>query len=103
MVSILSKLPPVARKVSDIFLDTGINRSVFLFGWSANITTISSNATAAKDIETTIEAENASSKRHNGPGVSQDTKGPDIWICPFARSLVGKEKTRRGAKGHTVE
>jgi hypothetical protein len=103
MASILAKLPPVAKKVSDIFLSTGINRSVFLFGWSANITTISSNATAAKDIEMTIEEENASFKRQNGQFLSQENKGPDIWICPFARSLVGKEKTRRGAKGHTVE
>ncbi|KAE9372305.1 hypothetical protein N431DRAFT_545000 [Stipitochalara longipes BDJ] len=103
MASVLAKLPPVAKKVSEIFLPTGINRSVFLFGWSANITTISSNATAAKDIEMTIEEENASSKRNNGQAISQDNKGPYIWICPFARSLVGKEKTRRGAKSHPGE
>lgn len=98
MASIMAELPPVAEKVSEIFLPTGINRSVFLFGWSANLTTISSNATAAKEIETAIEEENISSKTLDRQAYSQGTKGPDIWICPFARSLVGKEKNRRGAK-----
>jgi hypothetical protein len=50
-----------------------------------------------------IEEENLSSKRLKGQATVQDTKGPNIWICPFARSLVGKEKTRRGAKNDTVE
>jgi hypothetical protein len=103
MPSIMAKLPPVAEKVSDIFLPTGINRSVFLFGWSAHLTTISSNATAAKEIETVIEEENISSKKRDGHAGSQGTRGPDIWICPFARSLVGKEKNRRGVKNDIAE
>jgi hypothetical protein len=103
MASIMASLPSAAKKVSEIFLPTGINRSVFLFGWSADLTTISSNAAAARDIEMAIEEENLSSKRLKGQATAQDTKGPNIWICPFARSLVGKEKTRRGAKNDTVE
>jgi Protein of unknown function (DUF1308) len=102
IASIIASLPPAANKVSEIFLPNGINRSVFLFGWFANLTTISSNATAARDIEMAIEDENLSSKKLDGLVITQNTLGPNIWICPFARSLVGKEKTRRGAK-NTVE
>jgi hypothetical protein len=99
IASIMSNLPPLAQRVSELL--TAINQSVFLFGWSANITTISSNATVAKEIETLIEEENASSKRLDGQAVSQDTKGPDIWLSPSARSLVGKMKHPRGANGDT--
>jgi len=62
-----------------------INQSVFLYGWSTGRTTISSNRTVAKEIETIVEAHRA----------DDADKGPDIWLCPTARSLVGKEKTRR--------
>jgi hypothetical protein len=99
MASVMSNLPSLAYKVSELL--TAINQSVFLFGWSANMTTISSNATVAKEIETTIEEENVSSKRLHGQAVSQDTKGPDIWLSPSARSLVGKMRHPRGANGDT--
>lgn len=62
-----------------------INRSVFLYGWSTGKTTISSNRTVAKEIETRVEAARK----------DDADKGPNIWLCPTARSLVGKEKTRR--------
>ena len=79
-----SKLPPVAEKVSDFL--RGVNPSVFLFGWWSGYTTISSNRTVAKEIEKVIE--------DNRTG---DEAGPAIWVSAESRSLVGKEKERRGA------
>jgi hypothetical protein len=97
--SIRSNLPPVAEKVSEIL--TTINQSVFLFGWSTDRTTISSNRTVAKEIEAKIDEALASCERLDVQSVSAGTKGPDIWLCPTSRSLVGKEKQRRGAKDDT--
>jgi len=63
-----------------------INRSVFLHGWAAGCTTITSNRVAVKQIEGNLE------KFQD----LEDSIWPSIWLCPTARSLVGKEK--RGAK-----
>lgn len=79
----LEGLPVVAGKVAERL--TAINRSVFLYGWASGRTTISSNRTVAKLIESVVE-ENRS---------SEDDRGPDVWLCPTARSLVGKEKGKR--------
>lgn len=84
--NIVSKLPTVANDVSDVL--TGVNQSVFLYGWASGLTTISSNRVVAKEIEATIEDNRG----------SIDVQGPDIWLSPMARSLVGKEKQRRGVK-----
>lgn len=84
--SMMSSLPPVAKKVAENL--TTINQSVFLYGWASGRTTLSSNGTVAKDIENTIEANR----------VDEDTQGPDIWLSVSSRSLVGKEKQRRGRK-----
>jgi hypothetical protein len=84
--SITSRLPPVAAKVAENL--TAINQSVFLYGWASGRTTISSNGTVAKDIESTIEANR----------VDEETLGPDIWLSASSRSLVGKEKERRGRR-----
>lgn len=81
--SLMSSLPSAAEKVRDNL--TAINQSVFLYGWASGRTTISSNGTVAKDIETTIEANR----------VDEETQGPDIWLSASSRSLVGKEKERR--------
>jgi hypothetical protein len=62
-----------------------INQSVFLYGWGTGKTTISSNRTVTKEIETIVE----------GGRKGEDDRGPDIWLCPTSRSLVGKEKKRR--------
>jgi hypothetical protein len=62
-----------------------INQSVFMYGWAEGITTISSNRTVAKEIETAVETHRT----------SDDERGPHIWLCPTARSLVGKEKNRK--------
>lgn len=86
-VSIIkSELPNVVYDVSKVL--TGVNQSVFLYGWASGLTTISSNRVVAKEIEATIEANRG----------SVDVQGPDIWLSPMARSLVGKEKQRRGVK-----
>lgn len=86
---IMTNLPPVAEKVAENL--TSINRSVFLYGWSTGRTTISSNGSVAKDVESTIEANRE----------DEETLGPDIWLSASSRSLVGKEKERRGANGHS--
>ena len=75
------KLPAVAEQISEELTD--INRSVFMYGWLHGFTTVSSNRTVAKAIESTIE------KRGLGE------KGPEIWLREPARSLLGKEKERR--------
>jgi hypothetical protein len=78
------KLPPVADRVAEGLSD--INHSVFMYGWATGLTTISSNRTIDKQIETTIE---------NHRGTDEDLEGPMVWICDTARSLAGKEKDRK--------
>jgi hypothetical protein len=78
------RLPAVARQVAHQLTD--INKSVFLFGWAEGITTITSNKTSAKIIQTTVE-------KHR---TRDDEAGPDVYICFPSRSLVAKEKTRKG-------
>ncbi|KAK0128581.1 hypothetical protein ONS95_000545 [Cadophora gregata] len=81
---IMTNLPPVAEKVAKIL--TPINASVFLYAWANDLTTLSSNASVAKGMEFVIEANRTDDK----------TLGPDVWLSPSSRSLVGKEKQRRG-------
>lgn len=78
------KLPSVAEEVAKGLSD--INHSVFMYGWITGMTTISSNRTIDKQIETTIE-------RHRQG--DDDLQGPVVWICDTARSLVGKDKDRK--------
>ena len=74
-------LPLVAEQVAGQLTD--INRSVFMYGWMQGLTTVSSNRTVAKGIESIVE--------RNGMGAM----GPEIWLREPARSLLGKEKERR--------
>lgn len=78
------ELPSVANEVANGLSD--INHSVFMYGWVTGMTTISSNRTIDKQIETTIE------KHRQG---NDDLQGPAVWICDTARSLVGKDKDRK--------
>jgi Protein of unknown function (DUF1308) len=78
------RLPAVAREVARELTD--INRSVFLFGWAEGITTVTSNKSSVKVIEATVE-------KHR---TRDDEAGPDVYICFPSRSLVAKEKTRKG-------
>ncbi|KAL4866322.1 hypothetical protein BDV12DRAFT_199264 [Aspergillus spectabilis] len=79
-----TKLPPISGKVESILSD--INASVFMYGWASRIMTISSNRTVVKQIETMIES-------HRD---DETLQGPLIWVCDTARSLIGKEKGRKG-------
>jgi hypothetical protein len=88
--SMLSTLPPVAEKVFAGL--TPINKSVFGYGWSSGLTTISSNGIVAKQIEWIVEENRVGNEI-----------GPDIWLSAASRSLVGKEKERRGARGEDGE
>ena len=75
------RLPRAAGQVAEQLTD--INRSVFIYGWMHGVTTVSSNRTVAKQIETIVEKEGSGSM------------GPEIWLREPARSLLGKEKERR--------
>lgn len=74
-------LPHVAAQVAEQLTD--INRSVFMYGWMQALTTVSSNRTVAKEIESIVEK------------VGKGAMGPEIWLREPARSLLGKEKERR--------
>lgn len=77
-------LHPVALQI--IKNMTSINGSVFGYGWASGNTTVTSNRVVVKQIENDLE------RRENlAPSIF-----PSLWLCPTARSLVGKEK--RGAK-----
>ena len=58
----------------------GINRSVFFHGWSRGITTLTSNRHVSKRIEQIIG------------GFKE--RGPRVWLCNVARSLIGREKEK---------
>ena len=75
-------LPSIAQQVAEQLTD--INRSVLMYGWMQGVTTVSSNRTMTKWIEGFVEKE------------GQGAVGPDIWLREPARSLLGKEKGRRG-------
>jgi hypothetical protein len=77
-------ISPVDQELANELSD--INYSVFMYGWLNNLTTISSNRTINKQIESTVE------KHRNG---DPSLEGPKVWICDTARSLVGKDKDRK--------
>lgn len=77
----ISHLPPAAQKVKQSL--TSINQSVFFYGWTTGLSTLTSNRTVAKQIEGIVEGEEG------------EQVGPKVWLCATARSLVGKEKGRR--------
>ncbi|KAK3074613.1 hypothetical protein LTR53_002824 [Teratosphaeriaceae sp. CCFEE 6253] len=81
----LATLPPQALQVAKAM--TSINQSVFLYGWATRCTTITSNRTVVKQIESELET---------FANLDDEAVWPPIWLCPTARSLVGKEK--RSAK-----
>ncbi|TKA68475.1 hypothetical protein B0A55_08939 [Friedmanniomyces simplex] len=78
-------LPPQAKEISDAL--TPINSSVFLYGWATGQTTVTSNRTILHQIHNALEAFD---------DLDDEAVWPPIWLCPTARSLVGKEK--RGPK-----
>lgn len=71
-----------------------INASVFMYGWAADIVTVTSNRVVAAGIERNLnqildEDERASAGE---PVVLTGFSGPKMYVCETARSLVGKEK-----------
>lgn len=84
-----STLPDAAKKVSNEM--SPLNKSVFLHGWATGRTTITSNRGVVKKIEYDLR------KFED----LDDSVFPSIWLCPTARSLVGKEKRgpRNGFEG----
>ncbi|EMC97971.1 hypothetical protein BAUCODRAFT_59588, partial [Baudoinia panamericana UAMH 10762] len=75
-------LPQYAQGVSSNM--TAINRSVFLYGWATGCTTITSNRAVMKQIENDMDALEDLDES-SWPSIH-------VWLCPTARSLVGKEK-----------
>jgi hypothetical protein len=86
-----SSLPPEAIQV--MREHTSINKSVFLYGWANQIHTITSNRTVVKQIESEL------SKYDD----LDDSVWPKLWLCPTARSLVGKEKRGAAKEGKKKE
>lgn len=82
---LVSNLPPAAEIVAKQL--TLINQSVFLYGWHKGLTTVSSNRSVAHKIENLVEA---------ARGGDEELRGPNVWLTAMSRSLVGKEKQRRG-------
>lgn len=93
---LLQHLPPIAQKVAEEL--SPINRSVFLYGWAKGITTMSSNRAVSKVVEGIVSEElTKHDELERGLEKGKESViGPDVWICGTARSLVGKEKMRRG-------
>lgn len=93
---LLEHLPPIAQKVAEEL--SAINRSVFLYGWAKGITTMSSNRAVSKVVEGIVSSELTKHEELEGglAKVREPVAGPEVWICGTARSLVGKEKMRRG-------
>lgn len=66
-----------------------MNVSSFLYGWSAGLTTVTSNWEAAKRLRTVVETNR----------VTGDEVGPHIWRIPFSRKLLAKPKAADAAQG----
>ncbi|KAF1973845.1 hypothetical protein BU23DRAFT_463606 [Bimuria novae-zelandiae CBS 107.79] len=76
-------LPAVAKKLE---AELGpLNTSIFFYGWSTGLTTLSSNRARAKQIERLI----------NEMGLKDGEAGPHIWLCGESRSLIAKHGRRR--------
>jgi len=75
-------LPPITDVVRESL--TPFNQSVFFLGWATGFTTVTSNRTVVKSIDNLLDVH-----------AKSEDEWPRIWLCPTARSLVGKEKGRR--------
>ncbi|KAL6244062.1 hypothetical protein RBB50_008931 [Rhinocladiella similis] len=82
-----------ARVASKLHL-TDINTSVFMYGWTHEIVTITSNRVVANALLALINDLLDEGEQHPW-GPSEDNEnfiGPHIYVCETARSLVGKAK-----------
>jgi len=75
-------LPPITDILRNSL--TPFNQSVFFLGWATGYSTITSNRTVIKAIDNLLDVH-----------AKNEDEWPRIWLCPTARSLVGKEKGRR--------
>lgn len=81
--SLTDTLPAVARIIA---AELGpLNRSIFLYGWVQNLTTLSANRGRARQIESII----------NEHGLQDGEAGPHIWLCGESRSLIAKHGRRK--------
>lgn len=81
--AIVGSLPAVATKVA---AELGrLNNSIFLFGWSKGLTTLSANRGRARQIDSII----------NEHGLNDGEAGPHIWLCGESRSLIAKHGRRK--------
>lgn len=77
---------------------SSINRSVFLYGWCENIVTTTSNQAVAARLVQTIndvldDQEQATLIKDVADDQQEEFRGPQIWLCETARSLIGKHKS----------
>ncbi|EUC32526.1 hypothetical protein COCCADRAFT_5790 [Bipolaris zeicola 26-R-13] len=81
--SLTDTLPAVAHIVA---AELGpLNKSIFLYGWAQNLTTLSANRGRARQIESII----------NEHGLQDGEAGPHIWLCGESRSLIAKHGRRK--------
>ncbi|TLD06442.1 uncharacterized protein PgNI_09022 [Pyricularia grisea] len=76
----LRNLPRVSQAVADRLEEP--NRSIFLFGWSQGITTLTANSAMANRIKRTLEL--------NRTGTHE--RGPDVFVRWVTRSFDAREK-----------
>ncbi|KAL2438569.1 hypothetical protein ABEF95_012289 [Exophiala dermatitidis] len=86
----------VANRATNLMSLSPINISVFIYGWSREIVTFTSNRVVAAGLLKTInevldECEDSDSA---GNEVDSNFIGPQIYICETARSLIGKAKSK---------
>ncbi|KAF2239051.1 hypothetical protein EV356DRAFT_528931 [Viridothelium virens] len=80
-------LSPMVNAVMEKLIQAKSSRvtiSALMYGWASGLTTLTSNAVAAK----------ALNKAFDEQPVGQEIDGPDLWVCPVPRSLAGKEKDK---------
>ncbi|KAF2489675.1 hypothetical protein BU16DRAFT_471637 [Lophium mytilinum] len=78
-----ARISPAAAAVASEL--TPINSSVFLFGWMAGLTTLTSNRTTVKQIDRIVD----------DVGLENWDSGPLLWVSEEARSLIAKQGRRK--------
>ncbi len=94
----------MARRLSPAFNLSPINASVFIYGWTNDIVTVTSNKVVAVGIERALNQIQDEDERRlrDGPTTTSDHRehdcvgcdfvGPKMYVCETARSLIGKDK-----------
>ena len=82
----------IAHQLANSMNLSPINASVFIYGWTLDIVTVTSNKVVAVGIERTLNQTLDEDEGSCGVDAGTDFVGPKIYICETARSLIGKEK-----------